>query len=314
MEIKKISVVICTYNGANFLREQLDSIIYQTYPVYEIIVQDDCSQDATLEIIKEYQEIYPSILLFQNKKNKGFCANFLTAFYLASGDYIASCDQDDIWENDKLEILINQMGDSTLIFSNSRIIPRDKDVFVYSKVPNISVFQLLLKPYIPGHQILFSAKVVKNLEFFINHSYPYDYLIVLLSSLKGSIKYVDRPLVKWRRHENATTFSEKKDTSREGYKGYFMALFSLFNHEKRNNVLFYFKGLFQNIQMENTDYKKLIYCMSQDSWFYLLKASFLCMKHKKDFDIKSTNKFMDGLRCFFIQLFFIDKYGSKIVK
>ena len=55
VEIKKISVVMCTYNGARFIREQLDSILNQTYPIYELIVQDDCSTDETVEIVKEYQ-------------------------------------------------------------------------------------------------------------------------------------------------------------------------------------------------------------------------------------------------------------------
>lgn len=55
VEIKKISVVMCTYNGARFIREQLDSILNQTYPIYELIIQDDCSTDETVEIVKEYQ-------------------------------------------------------------------------------------------------------------------------------------------------------------------------------------------------------------------------------------------------------------------
>ena len=53
---KNVSIILCTYNGARFLREQLDSIVNQTYPIYELIIQDDCSTDSTESIAKEYVE------------------------------------------------------------------------------------------------------------------------------------------------------------------------------------------------------------------------------------------------------------------
>lgn len=68
---KKVSVVMCTYNGAKYIREQLDSIINQTYPIFEIIIQDDCSTDETVEIIREYIESNKTIKLFVNEKQKG---------------------------------------------------------------------------------------------------------------------------------------------------------------------------------------------------------------------------------------------------
>ena len=72
VEIKKISVVMCTYNGARFIREQLDSILNQTYPIYELIIQDDCSTDETVEIVKEYTSRDKRIKLFINSTPLGF--------------------------------------------------------------------------------------------------------------------------------------------------------------------------------------------------------------------------------------------------
>ena len=60
-EIKKVSVVMCTYNGTQYIREQLDSILKQTYPIYELIIQDDCSTDDTVEIVREYQNKFSQI-------------------------------------------------------------------------------------------------------------------------------------------------------------------------------------------------------------------------------------------------------------
>ena len=69
--MKSVSIVMCTYNGAKYIREQLDSIINQTYPIFEIIIQDDCSTDETVEIIRKYAENHSNVHLFQNEKLLG---------------------------------------------------------------------------------------------------------------------------------------------------------------------------------------------------------------------------------------------------
>lgn len=63
----KVSIVLCTYNGAKYIKEQLDSILSQTYPLYEIIVQDDDSIDETVEILNEYATKNPLIKVYKNE-------------------------------------------------------------------------------------------------------------------------------------------------------------------------------------------------------------------------------------------------------
>ena len=69
--IEKISVVMCTYNGEKYIRQQLDSILQQTYPIHEIIINDDISTDKTVDIIKEYMIRHDNIHLFVNSKRLG---------------------------------------------------------------------------------------------------------------------------------------------------------------------------------------------------------------------------------------------------
>ena len=92
-----ISVVLCTYNGALFIEEQLASIIGQTYGVAEIIVVDDASSDHTYAILERAAARDMRISLFQNNSNIGFSANFEKAMKMANHDFIAIADQDDIW-------------------------------------------------------------------------------------------------------------------------------------------------------------------------------------------------------------------------
>ena len=99
-----ISTAIATYNGAEFLPRQLDSILAQDRPVDEIVVCDDNSKDNTWEVLQEYQAKYPEIFrIFRNEKNLGVSGNFEKALSLCSGDIIFIADQDDFWQKDKTE-------------------------------------------------------------------------------------------------------------------------------------------------------------------------------------------------------------------
>lgn len=100
----KLSVALCTYNGENFLKQQLDSILGQTDPVDEIVICDDKSSDQTINIIKDYQEKYPELIqLYQNNPGLGTIKNFEKAILHTSGDLIFLSDQDDIWYPEKVE-------------------------------------------------------------------------------------------------------------------------------------------------------------------------------------------------------------------
>ena len=101
-----VSVALCTYNGAAYLPEQLETIINQSYVNLEIVISDDGSTDNTTRIIKEFQQKDHRIKFFQNETNLGYNKNFEKVFSLCLGDYIAIADQDDIWEVNKIECMM----------------------------------------------------------------------------------------------------------------------------------------------------------------------------------------------------------------
>src|SRR6185436_6024182 len=98
-----VSVAMCTYNGANYLNDQLRSIACQTLPPAELIICDDGSIDKTIEIIQNFkQQTSIPISLYQNSTRLGIIKNFQQAISLCNYEYIALSDQDDIWMPDKL--------------------------------------------------------------------------------------------------------------------------------------------------------------------------------------------------------------------
>jgi glycosyltransferase involved in cell wall biosynthesis len=98
-----VSILLATYNGSGFLRDQLDSILKQSHSNLEIIICDDASTDSTWEILMSYAEADERIRLFRNHDNIGYNKNFASMVSKASGEYIAFSDQDDIWHVEKIK-------------------------------------------------------------------------------------------------------------------------------------------------------------------------------------------------------------------
>lgn len=103
----KISIAMATYNGEQYLQEQLDSFLGQTRQPDELVVSDDCSTDRTLEIIEQFAKSAPfEVRFFHNKKNLGYAGNFNVVLQHCTGDLIFMSDQDDVWHSSKIEKML----------------------------------------------------------------------------------------------------------------------------------------------------------------------------------------------------------------
>lgn len=116
-----LSIAMTTYNGSKYLQKQLDSILNQSYSDFELVICDDCSIDDTFEILKIYEKRDSRIKIFKNNENIGFSKNFEKTISLCKFDYIALADQDDIWKENHLELLLSNLNDSSASVGNADI-------------------------------------------------------------------------------------------------------------------------------------------------------------------------------------------------
>ncbi len=214
----KLSVALCTYNGEKYLSKQLDSILNQEiYAVSEIIVGDDGSTDATLSILKTYQEKYPSLFsIIQNEKNLGSTKNFENAILKCTGDYIFLSDQDDIWQIDKIQKTLQVFKDNPNaegVFSNASLIDDQDLVFTTESLWNHVFFleKELQKPIDFLNLITKNGNVItgatlcikKEVKDFI-YPFPTDVLhdewIAIVLALRESLFYTSEKLIAYRIH------------------------------------------------------------------------------------------------------------------
>jgi glycosyltransferase involved in cell wall biosynthesis len=202
-----VSVAMCTYNGEKFLREQLDSILNQTYKNLEIVIVDDGSTDHTVAIIEHFAERDNRLNLFKNERNLGFNKNFEKALNLTSGEYIAVSDQDDIWLEDKIHLLLENIKDNWLVFSNSAYIggERQGQLLNNFKLPK-SYKGILLRNHVTGHTVLLRRELLDYAVPFPEKGY-YDWWMGFVASYHKKLAFLNTVLTKYRVHSDSVVQS-----------------------------------------------------------------------------------------------------------
>ena len=204
-----VSIAMASYNGERFIKEQLDSILNQSYQNIELVIVDDCSKDNTVEIIKNYQSKFSNIKLFQNEMNSGVTKTFEKAIQESAGDFIAISDQDDIWELNKIEILMNEIENYDAVYSNSLLVDAKGNSLnkSFTTIMNMKTYHsgtpFLLSNSVPGHTILMKRDFVEKILPFPKDML-FDLWIGFCAAGNNGIKFVDKTLVKYRQHESNT--------------------------------------------------------------------------------------------------------------
>ena len=217
-----ISVIMATYNGSKYIREQLDSILNQTYRINEIIICDDSSKDDTLTILNSYDEL-DHVRILRNPCNLGVVKTFARCLEFVNGDYVFFADQDDIWDYHKVEIMISTMRpNSNLYFSNAKFLKSDNKqelLFDYLNLHKLARYNFLW-----GHSqvnlfrrgnIVVGATMLVRAEFLLKNyrtdiKILHDYYLGLLAAGENSLQFTTKPLIQYRIHSEQTAGIDNK--------------------------------------------------------------------------------------------------------
>jgi len=221
ISFQMISVALCTYNGEKYITSQIESILNQSLPVDEIVVCDDGSSDSTLDILNAIKDSCAiKIHIHQNKTNLGVCANFEQAISLCQGDVIFLSDQDDIWEQNKVQTIVywfNQNKDKSAVFTDAKLITEDDNPFIDKTLWDCIGFNKKMRKYFDKGLALESffinkatgatMAIRKELQFSFakycnNDNVLHDYCIALKALDNNKLGYIDKPLIKYRIHSN----------------------------------------------------------------------------------------------------------------
>ena len=160
-----LSIALCTYNGTNYLQEQLDSIAAQTRLPDELVICDDRSSDNTVDIIKLFaSKVAFPVHLYINEKNLKTIKNFEKAISLCRGDVIVLSDQDDVWKPYKVESILTAFREhpgSGYVFSNAELVDENLRSLGSSLWKSQGIEDSVIKEYNPGEQVRILLK--KNL-------------------------------------------------------------------------------------------------------------------------------------------------------
>jgi len=254
-----ISVAMTTYNGAQYIIEQLDSIRLQTQKVDEIVIVDDGSSDNTMELVRNYSDKYPEcgIRLEQNETNLGYKKNFYKAISLCSGDITFLCDQDDRWFDNKVEKMYNLLEEHPEIgVVSSAFVQMDgvgnqgerKSVYL-RKLVDGELFCVTIEDLI-FHNISQGCAMAMRKDIkdaFIKHfdeTIPHDWIINVIAGMEKKCYYWNVPMFFYRIHDNNTIglndsmAFKKKNTMEVRTKDARQALKVLEFIEKVDNVFY----------------------------------------------------------------------------
>lgn len=213
--MKNVLVLLSTYNGEKYLREQIDTLLSQRAVDLTILVRDDGSKDGTINIIEEYERITGKIILIKGE-NCGSCNSFLKLMIEAcrfseTYDYYAFCDQDDVWLEDKLEVAINVLEKNntveipSLYMSAYQMVDESLNkIHTSLKKPIISLPAALAANCATGCTMVFNRNLLESaITDFTSNLIMHDYWVYLVCLIRGGYVFYDsNSHILYRQHGN----------------------------------------------------------------------------------------------------------------
>ena len=231
----KVSVALCTYNGARFLREQVRSICLQTFPPVEIVLSDDASQDGSVRVVRttvaecaaERPEHPVSLRVFENAKPLRVVKNFEQAIRACAGELIALSDQDDVWMPDRLAQMVarfEQDESLLLLHTDARLVDANRNDLKQSLFHALEVtpseldrihggraFDVFLRRnLVTGATTVFRQSLLAD-ALPLPVEWVHDEWLGIVASTVGRVDLLEQPLIEYRQHES-NQIGARRDT------------------------------------------------------------------------------------------------------
>jgi len=224
--MERIDILLATYNGEKYIKEQLESILNQTYANFNLLISDDKSTDNTVEILKEYEKKDNRIKVFTQETNLGYIKNFEFLLKQVTSEYYMLSDQDDVWHKDKVSKSYDKLTKENLdlVFCDLEVVDKDLNTIhnsmfrflkIDKRIKKYDDYRLIyLDNCVTGCTII-SRKKFLDLILPLPSTTKYlvhDYWIALVISMHGKFSYIDEPLIKYRQHGNNEIGTDKIST------------------------------------------------------------------------------------------------------
>lgn len=298
--MKKVAVLISTYNGAQFLNQQLRSIVNQSFQDFRIFIRDDGSTDQSFAIINKFAEHYPQkVIILPRSENIGIRLSFeqLMLFAKDQCDLFFFSDQDDIWHERKLEILLSNYytikdAEKTpvMLFSDMNLSQEGKiKTAFYSKIPffkrTIKANQLN-RGYISGCLMLFNKACCES-YFTFPRIWLHDHHIFMIARLFGRIVFVAEPFITHEIHSTNAIGHRLRESKLSLIKT--MLRFTFNNHGYRQIIL---NSYFQMIEGYSCPENKKL--LVQNKFYSLIEVQNLNYWKRKVWYFKHFLPFRQG--------------------
>ena len=219
LKTDKVAILLATYNGEKYIKEQLDSIIGQSFSDWHLLIHDDGSKDETVKIIKEYEEKFPEkISILEGAPQGGAKKNFFYLMKNVDAPYIMFADQDDVWLKDKVKLSVEKMLEAEkeigsdkpiLVFADLKVV--DEKLEVISESMNkfqsldpkrVKPENLMIQNVVTGCTSLINKKLLELSvkECDLSKVIMHDWWYALIAAEFGKVSYLDEAVILYRQH------------------------------------------------------------------------------------------------------------------
>lgn len=290
-----VDILLATYNGERFLKEQLDSIFNQSYSHFQLFVSDDGSTDGTLKIIRSYQSQYPDKIFFMiNEHKQGVLNNFWKLIHSSKSDYVMFADQDDVWLPDKIKLTLQKMLQQNqtiplLVHTDLQVVNEDlkelsPSFWKFAKLDPLNgknLSRLLVQNVVTGCTCMVNRELIRYLSKEPPEAMMHDWWMALVAASFGELFTIPETTILYRQHRQNILGVNKftlLTALKKGYQTFFKSDQWKQEAEKKYMQADHFLKLYANRLTEKQHSLLLSFAKTEQT--HWLKRKFLFFKYK----------------------------------